>query len=166
MTNGVNASLNLRLTATDTKAPPIGGAAQQVDVAEILTLLAGNGAVGKSDKMVTQAIDIAASGSSSVNLTTATDAFGVALGMAKVQLVLLTADATNTNDIVVGNGTDPFVFGDAGTDTVAVKPGGALVIFNPDGYPVVASTGDQLKLANSAAGSVVTGSLVVIGRSS
>lgn len=96
-----------------------------------------------------------------------TDAFGNTLTFTKVKALIVTAAAANTNDVLVGgassNQLDTF-FGDA-TDVVAVKPGGTFALFAPQsaGYAVTASTGDLLKVANSAGGTSVTYTIIVIG---
>lgn len=167
MPDGVNTNLSFRLTATDTKTPPVGGASQQVNEAFALALAAGIG-IGKSDILFTKAINIAASGSATIDLVgSLTDVFGATVNLADIQVLYLEADATNVNDIVMGNGaTNPWVGPfDAGTDTVGVHPGGMLLFADPKGWPVVPTTGDLLKLANSGSGTAVTGKLVLIGRS-
>lgn len=164
---GVISSLSVRVTATDTAAAPVGASSQQVNEAFSLSLLAGTGS-GKSDILLTKAINIAASSSTTVDLAGAvTDQFGNTITFAYVQAIYLVADASNTNNIVLGNGaTDPYVGPfDAGTDTISVKPGACLFMADPAGWPVVATTGDLLKLGNSSSGTAVTGKLVVIGRS-
>lgn len=167
MTDGVNTNLAVRLTATANKAEPVGAASQQVNEAFALALAAGIG-IGKSDIMFTKAINIAASGSATIDLVgSLVDAFGATVNFADIQIVYLEADATNVNKIVMGNGaTNPWVGPfDAGADTIAVKPGGCLLWADPEGWPVVATTGDLLKLANSSSGTAVTGKLVLVGRS-
>lgn len=166
MTKGVTATISARLAATYSDAPPLGSAQQVISENPSVSLSAGTGA-GNADTVLTVAINIAASGSTSIDLTgTATDAFGATVALAYVQAVLLEADKTNTNNIVLGNGSNPWVGPfDAGTDTISVKPGGHLQMADPAGWPVVASTGDILKIANSGSGTAVTGKITIIGRS-
>lgn len=167
MTNGVTASLSVRLSASDFKAPPVGGASHKVDQTFALALAAGVG-VGNADTLLTKAINIAGSGSATVDLSGATpDAFGANVAFAEIQVVMLIAATTNANNIVLGNGaTDPWLGPfDAGTDTISVKPGGILLWADPAGWPVTATTADLLKLANSSSGAAVVGTLILIGRS-
>lgn len=167
MTNGVTASLSVRLSATDFKAPPVGGASHQVDQVFALALAAGVG-VGNADTLLTKAINIAGSGSATVDLSGATpDAFGANVAFADIQCLMLIAATGNVNDIVLGNAASapwvgPF---DAGTDTVGVHPGGILLMADPKGWPVTPTTADLLKLTNSSSGAAVTGILILIGRS-
>lgn len=144
-----------------------GDATLPFDVSAVLSLADGAGA-NQANVAYFKDINIAASGTDNVDLAgSATDRFGQTVNLTGVKAVLVTADATNTNDIIVGNGTNPFVgpFG-AGTHTIAVKPGGAFLITNPSaaGFGVTGSTADILKLANSGSGTSVTGKLVVIGK--
>ncbi len=165
-TNGITATLGVRVTAQDAITPPVGGANQQVNLTTSVLYAPGNGAAGLADKMVTLNINIAASGTHVTDLTTDLDAFGVALGFADVQAVYLQADAANVNNIVLGNSAAPWQGPfDAVTDTIAVKPGGVLLMADPLGWPVTATTHDEIMLANSGSGTAVTGKLVVIGRS-
>jgi hypothetical protein len=165
MTQAVTASILARITAQYAVSPPIGGATQQVNEVETVAYSPGNGAAGLSDRLLTLAIDIAASGSLTVDLATQVDAFGVAFNPADIQAVYVEADATNTNSIVVGDaGANPFVGPfDAGTDTYKVPPGGFHLYADPLGWAV--GSGVNLKLANSGAGSAVTGQLIIVGRS-
>lgn len=85
---------------------------------------------------------------------------------AAIKEIQIEADATNTNDIIVGNATNAWL-GPLGATahTIAVKPGGVLKFANYSaaGWAVGAGATDELKLANSAAGSAVTGRITVIG---
>lgn len=145
-----------------------GGTAQlPVNVSQELALADGT-AADQANAVYIDAFSIAASGSLNLDLAGGglTDRLGNALNFTAVKAILLIADATNTNNIVVGNGTNPFVgpFG-AGTHSLAVEPGGQILLATRTaaGWAVVAGTGDVLKLANSGAGSAVTGTIVIVG---
>ncbi len=128
----------------------------------------GTGAGQVADLMYEAAINIAASGSTNIDLNGATtDPFGNAIAMVKLKGIFVFADATNTNDIVIGNGTNGITtpFG-ALAHTVQVPPGGFFAIGHPGaGWTVTAATADILKLANSGAGTSVTGKVILIGTS-
>lgn len=99
-----------------------------------------------------------------------TGGLGAAVVMVELVAILVIAAAANTNDVVVGNGTNPIVggpFGVAGANTINVAPGGVFFFWNPKNpaVAITASTGDILKVANSAAGTGVTYDIVLIGRS-
>jgi hypothetical protein len=109
---------------------------------------------------------IAASGTLNIDLTSLTDRFGAALSFSKVKEILLITDATNINDVVYGNGTNPFVGPlSVGTATVTVKPGNAFHVSNYSaaGWTVTDTTADTIKLANSGSGTAVTGTIVIVG---
>src|ERR1700722_15598693 len=156
MTEGVTATVSVRVVAALTSPPPVGQAMQEINESFALSLLSGTG-VGNSDTLFTKALNIAASGNLSLDLSgSLDDAFGGVVTLADVQAVYLEADPANTNDIVIGAAASgpwvgPF---NAGTDTVAVHPGGVLLMADPKGWPVVASTGDLLEIANGGAGTV------------
>lgn len=94
---------------------------------------------------------------------------GTAMTFVKVKGIFVYADPGNTNDVVIGAGTNPFIgpFG-AGTHTIKVPPGGIHVSYAPGlaGLGTVTpATADVLKVANSGAGTSVTYQVVIIGTS-
>lgn len=94
------------------------------------------------------------------------DPLGATLNAVEVIAVLVRAAITNTTNLTVGNGTNPFVgpFG-SGTHTVQVQPGGVFMAVAPKaGWTVTAATADILKVAN-AAGATAAYDIVIIGRS-
>lgn len=95
------------------------------------------------------------------------DAFGVAIVLTKIKALIVKADPTNVNDVVVGAAASnaiSTIFG-ATTHTVKVKPGGLLVLVAPDvnGYGVTAATADLLRVTNGGAGTSVNYTIIVIG---
>jgi hypothetical protein len=133
-----------------------------------IVLTSGTGS-GAADLAYQVAINIAASGNQTYDLAgSLVDAFGTTLTFVKIKAILVEADSTNTNDIVIGNAaSNQFVgpFG-AATHTVQVQPGGKFLIVAPAaGWTVTAATADILKLANSSSGTAVTGKLRIIGTS-
>lgn len=120
----------------------------------------------QAEKAWSKNINIAASGTDELDLAgVLADLFGATITMAAIKAVLVTADRGNTNNIVVGGAASnaALIFADA-TDKAAVKPGGCLHIVDPSaaGTTVTAGTGDKLLLANSAAGSAVTGKITIL----
>lgn len=86
------------------------------------------------------------------------DALGATITFARIRAVIIENLGTGSNQIIVGGAasnawTGPF---GASTHTVAVRAGGMLAMVNRDstGWTVTAGTGDLLKIANSASGSV------------
>jgi len=97
------------------------------------------------------------------------DIFGVAVAFARIKAIVIIAAAGNTNDVVLGGAAAAQFFGPFGaaTDTIAVRPGGILVMAAPDatGWPVTPTTADILRVANGAGGTSVTFDIVIIGAS-
>lgn len=144
-----------------------GIAALPVLHAKFINLADGTGA-DQAQAIYIDDFSIAASGSQNYDLAGAlTDRLGNLLVFTAIKAIYLVADAANINNIILGNGTNPFVgpFA-AGANTLTVGPGGMVLLAERTaaGWPVVAGTGDILKLANSGAGTVVTGTLVVVGK--
>jgi hypothetical protein len=134
-----------------------------------MNLATGTGA-NQADKIFDDQRTLTASSSEDLDLAgVLVDAYGATLTFARVKFLLVYAAAGNTNNVVVGGASSnawPGPFG-ATTHTVAVRPGGLLVMMAPDatGWPVTPATGDLLHVANSAAGTSVTYDVVIIGSS-
>lgn len=162
----ISLSVSAKVRGTLSKAVDSGTASFPVNIGQVLDLVNGTGA-GEANAIYHDAFSIAASGSASYDLAGAlTDALGQATVFSAVKAILLIADSTNTNNVVLGNGANPFVGPfDDGTATITLKPGATLLVTDPSaaGWTVTAGTGDILKLANSGAGSAVTGTIVIIG---
>lgn len=129
----------------------------------------GTGA-NKARTVFTDTRTLAASATESLDLSGAlTDAYNNVISFTKIKAIVFAADGGNTNDVIIGNaGANAFValFGAAGnTSTVVLKPGGmiAFVAPNANGYAVTDATADLLKVANAAAGTGVTYTVIIIG---
>jgi len=137
--------------------------------APVMTSLAQGTASGEADVIYADSRTIAASSSYSIDLTGTADlnVFNGSLALAKVKGIWIYALNTNTNSVVVGNGTNPFVGPfSAGTITLTIPPGGELLLTAPvGGWTVTAGTGDILKLANSSSGSGVDLRAIIWGTS-
>ncbi len=131
--------------------------------------LAYGTANGECDLVYSDTFTIAASGSTTLDLAgSLTMANGAAAVFVEVAAIFLTADAANTNNIIMGNNASAdFIgwFGSA-THTLSVTPGGAIFLAAPGaGRAVTATSADIIKLANSSSGTSVTGTIVIVGRS-
>ncbi len=122
-----------------------------IDQNSVFSLASGTGAnqcdrvYSERAKSISAAYDLDVSGS-------LLDAFGAAFILARVKVLVVMADASNTGNVIVGGDANALLFGfGAAAHTIAVKPGGALVLFAPDatGWPVTAGTGDILQFAPS-----------------
>lgn len=113
-------------------------------------------------------ITIAASSNTTKDLAgSLLDPLGNACVFAKIKAIIVKASAANTNDVVVGAGTNPFNGPLGGTTpTVSVPPGGQFLVSAPaGGWPVTAGTGDVLQFANSSSGTSVVFDVILIGTS-
>ena len=144
------------------------GGTAQLPISEVAAIDFANGTgANEANAVYVDEFSIAASGTLDTDLSGALkDRLGNNVVFTAIKAIMVIADATNTNNVVVGADAAPFVgpFG-AGTHTVAVPPGGVFLVANPSaaGWPVTATTADILQLANSAAGTAVTGTLVLVG---
>lgn len=123
---------------------------------------------GQANRIFHDTRTLAASVNEDLDLAgTLTDAFGQALTFAKIKGLVVAAAPTNTNNLIVGAAAaNAFAsWLGAATHTVIVRPGGVLALFASDlsAYPVVAGTGDLLRIANSGAGTQVVYDVIVIG---
>jgi hypothetical protein len=160
-------AIKLALSGEYASALDIGDLKQTVSYTPTVNLADGTGA-NQANKIWTDQRTLAASATENLDLNgVLTDAFGAVLNFTKIKALLVRAAAANVNDVLIGGHASAAVvglFGDA-TDVLRVKPGGFALLVAPDatGYPVVATTGDMLKVANSAAGSSVVYDIIVIG---
>jgi hypothetical protein len=82
-----------------------------------------------------------------------TDQYGDAVVFAKVKLLWFRSPSTNTvNFTLFGDAASVPFLGTAAT-THIVTPGGLLVMYNPTGFAVTATTGDILQITVGAAAS-------------
>lgn len=83
-----------------------------------------------------------------------------------INAIEIIADAANTNNVIVGAGTDPFLGPMGGTTpTVTLPPGGRLMWVHPTtGWALTDGTNDGLKIANSSSGTGVGYRIKIIGR--
>lgn len=169
MTAVLSASIAAAVRAHLRSVDGAGTSELNVDAAANIDLANGTGD-DQADLIFHDQRTLAASATENLDLAgVLTDPFGNAITFATVKAIVLRAAAGNTNDVIMGGAASAaFVgpFGDA-TDTVAVRPGGALVLAAPaDGWTVTATTADILKAANSSSGTGVTYDITIIGTSS
>lgn len=134
--------------------------------------LATGTAAGKADKIWSDTRTIAASGTDDLDLAAGlTDAFGASITFVKVKAIIISAAAGNTNNVLVGgDATNTFLtWVESESDAVVLRPGAtfALIAGEADatGYAVTASTGDLLRIRNSAGSTGVDYSIIIIGTS-
>lgn len=152
-------------------ANALGNARQVINASFPLQLSGGTGA-GQMDTFYAAQVTIAASGSATLDLNgSVTDAFGNTVNLLHVKFIMLVAAAGNTNDCQIGPGaSNPFAGPWSGTTPLtSVSPGESMLITKGQGsavgWPVTASAGDIIKLANSSSGTSVTCTVYVGGTS-
>lgn len=130
------------------------------------SLSTGTGA-NQADRIFSDTRTIAASGTDDLDLNgVLTDPLGTVISLLRVKLIAVYAAAGNTNNVIMGGGTNPVTTIMGGTTpTLNIRPGGMLLLTAPDAvaYAVTAATADILRFANSGAGSTVTYDVVIIG---
>lgn len=165
MAEGLQLTAKFEMDGFVTNAAGVGEAVvDTIDIDKLVSYVTGSGA-GGADGYFAAAINIAASGSQTWDLTSQTDPLGQALDFVRVKAVIVLADAANTNDIVLEGGASTPYLGPLGgtTPTLNVRPGGMALYMDPGATGYLTSGSNNLKLANSSSGSAVTGKLIVIG---
>src|SRR5688572_17022425 len=125
---------------------------------------------GKADLAWLDNNTLAASATSDIDLAgSLTSALGSAVVFARVKLIVLVADAGNTNNVVLGGAASAQFVGPFGAaaHTVAAQPGGAILLAAPGAtaWPVTATSADLLRVANGGAGTSVSYSIAIVGAS-
>lgn len=162
--------LSVAVNAEQTSALDLTTASAPVAWARQVALATGTGA-GQADLIFSDTRTLAASDTEDLTLTAdLTGAFGATLTFVKVKALAIAAAAGNTNNVVVGAATsNAWATLLNSTGTVTLRPGAFFVavagIADATGWAVTASTGDLLKVANSAGSTGVTYDIVVIGTS-
>jgi hypothetical protein len=115
------------------------------------------------DRCFSESFTVTAGTPLTINVSSATDPIGSALGMVHVTSVVVENDSTTAGqDFTVGAGTHPVLGTDQGT---AQANGGVFCVLNPNpGYSVVSGTSDTLQIS-VASGTNVAGKITIFGRS-
>jgi len=163
----LTAKVSANIRAVLTSALDLSSGTSEISDTNTFSFTNGTGA-NQANQVFSDQRTISASSSEELDLAgSLSDAFGNTITFSIVKAILVVASSDNTNDVLVGgsasNGFDTWV--GATGDIVAVKPGGCMLVVAPDatGYAVTASTGDLLKVANSAGSSSVTYDIIIIG---
>jgi hypothetical protein len=165
----VTADISLIVTGRHTGTADLGTPVLPFAISTSLPFTSGTGA-NQVDRVFTDTRTLGASGTEDLDLAAVlVDAFGAAITMAKVKAIVITAAAANTNDVVVSRPASNGVplFG-AASDAISIKPGGFFAIAAPAAAgqaAVTAGTGDLITITNSAGGTPVTYSIVILGTS-
>lgn len=124
--------------------------------------------VDQADLMYSDSNTLAASGTTDLDLAASlADGFGTTLTFARIKLLMVTAAAGNTNNVLLSrpaaNGVPLF---SAVSDQLIIPPGGMFLWAAPGAaIAVTAGTADLITLTNSAGSTSVTYDVVIIGAS-
>ncbi|MHC2578228.1 hypothetical protein ACVI1J_009682 [Bradyrhizobium diazoefficiens] len=112
---------------------------------------------GKADIAFMDTRTLAASTSENLDLAGAlVDAFGATIAAAKVKAIMIENPEASLSTLTVGAAASNTFNGpfSGATHSVDLKPGDRVLFVSRTGWPVTAATGDLLKVANGAGGSV------------
>ena len=123
--------------------------------------------INQANQLFTDTRTLAPSGTESLDFAGGvTDAFGNTVTFTSIKAIVISAASGNTNNVLVtesaANGIGLF---SAAGDEFAIKPNGVFQYVDPTaaGLVVTAGTGDLLDITNSAAGTSVDYTIVVVG---
>lgn len=160
-------NIKVDITARETGSFDLGQRSANHSLSIAKQLLSGT-ASGQADVAWSDTRTLAASANEDLDLAgTLAGAFGNAV-FVKVRAIIVTADAGNTNNVVVGGAAATQFVGPFGaaTHTIAVQPGNVFAVTATGaGWTVAAGASDLLRIANSGAGSSVTYSILIVGAS-
>lgn len=164
----LTATVKLGVNATQTSSVDLGTITFPLSYANSLSYTSGTG-TGAADRMFTDTRTLPASANEDIDLSgSLTDAFGVTVTFARIKAVIVVADSANTNSVNVirpaSNGVPLFL---AASDGIQLAAGEMFMWAGngATGKAVTASTADLINIANSAAGTSVTYTIIVIGAS-
>ena len=143
-------------------------ASSPITYAQSLGFSTGVG-INQADKLFSDHRTIAPSANDDLDIAgVLIDPLGATITMARIKGLIVKAAAANTNNVVMGLGSNPITTILGGTTpTLTIRPGGVFALFAPDAvaYVVTAATADILRFANSGAGTSVDYDIIIIGAS-
>lgn len=163
---GVNATIDLHITAKQTGTGDLGIPQDLIDVSKQMEFTPGTAAVGQTNVLFSDTRTLAASASESLDLAgVLADALGATIAAAEVTEIYIAAAAGNTNDVQLtrpaSNGVPLFL---AAGDGYGLGPGDFSVRTYRNGIAVTAATGDLVTVTNGGAGTPVTYDIIILGR--
>lgn len=163
--------ISLGVLAKQTKTADLGAIPNDtLDFSKRVQLRTGT-AAGQADRLFYDERTLAASANEDLDLAgVLVDNFGATFTLLRVKALVVTASASNVNNVVVGAAASNAWAALLGaTGTITVRPDTTVAVFaggaDGTGYAVTGGTGDLLRFTNSAGGSSVTYQVIVIGAS-
>lgn len=167
MVAGVSASISIDVKSQLVGTADLGTPRAPATLAGLLQFTPGTDATSKANIQFADTRTLAASATENLDLSgVLVDGLGAVITAAEIVAIAITADSANTNDVILGGAaSNAFVGPFSGTTpAIAIAPGDFAVLTCKRGWAVTAGTGDLLKVTNSAAGTPVSYSIVIIGR--
>lgn len=167
MVAGVSASIAVDIKAQQIGTADLGTPRAPANLSALLQFIPGTDTTSKADLLFADERTLAASATENLDMAgVLTTGLGATITAAEVVAIYIEADPTNVNDVIVGGAaSNAFVGPLSGTTpALSVAPGDFHLLTCKRGWLVTAGTGDILKATNGAAGTPVSYSIVVIGR--
>lgn len=166
MGNPVDANINVSLKVNQTGVADLGAPSFGFEINRNLTYTGGVATIDQADVLFSDKRTLAASATENLDLAgVLVDALGSTVACAEVVTIYVSAESSNTNNVLIGGATTNAFNGPlSATGTYSLEPGEFVVFNSRKGWPVTPATGDILKMANSGAGTAVSYSIVIIGR--
>lgn len=166
----LKSALAISASAQLSGATDLASISSPLNFARSIQLANGTTGAGKADRLFADTRTLAASATEDLDLSGALlDALGGPAAFARVKGLIVAADKANTNNVVFGAASsNAWATLLNSTGSVTLRPGAVaafMVGAADNGWAVTAGTGDLLKVANSAGGTPVNYSIVVIGNS-
>lgn len=164
---GVTASIDIAVRAKLTGTADLGNPVAPVALDKHIQIAAGTDALGKADVLWADTRTLAASATENLDLAgVLAGLLGSTVAAAEISAIIITAAAGNTNDVVFfGAASNAFNGPLSGTTPkLTIGPDDVALITNKKGWTVTATTGDIILVANSGAGTPVTYTITLIGR--
>lgn len=166
MTLAVSSRQSIKGTLTTSR--DAGDAAVALNAAKNYDVVDGTGA-GQANAYYEDDFTIAASGTLAIDLSgVLVDPNNNVKAFTCVKEILIIADAANVNNIVYGNAASNQFLGPTAVagHTVSIKPGARWNVtdgYSAAGWAVANGSTDNILLTNSAGGTPVSGTIVIIG---
>lgn len=169
MSQALTGSINARIALVLTDALDLTTPTDPLDYKFQWPVATGTGA-DQADRLWHDTRTLAASATEELDIVgTLLDAFGDTFSPVRVKALIVTADAGNTNNVIIGAAAATiFLAGFGGTTpTWSVQPGNLFMATarGATAWPSAAGSTDKLKFANSGAGTGVTYTVIIVASS-